>query len=190
MPDQERYYAGLVAAHAEIPIQYYPYTLPDTLESSEHIAPEPGYLPNSNSITPEQLNGDSRVLSLGRGRRPTLTYPSRTFLWDLLRREEFGHFAYAVGQQWRMYGSFRRSMRSLPSGANGVDLLQRCSHAGSIRPLPSTMIWQRVQRTVMPGSESQDQRRGMAETAFWSNFFGHCDPGFTGQPVKMRFPYI
>ena len=46
--------------------------------------------------------------------------------------------------------------------------------------------WRAVTRQTL----AADPRRGLATQPLWPHFFGWADPGFTGMPIRARFPFF
>jgi asparagine synthase (glutamine-hydrolysing) len=154
-------------------------------------APEPGPLGSETTQArlARALAGYSRVSLSGLGGDPLL-YPSRTFVTNMLRSGDWIHLARLLTQQMAHTGK-------LPPLYLRAGLKRRLARA---RP-PSLPAWINPalaarfgllerQRQVMARIETQDPRRGMAESPFWSNQFTWGDPGYTGQPLEARHPFF
>lgn len=190
--DEERYFAGLVAAHAGIPIEYFTAPAADTLDPDDtsHLNPEPG------SIAPLSTQWDivrdgarfSRVVLSGLGGDPLL-YPSQTFLLDLLRHGDLILFARGFAQQLQM-------QRRVPPLYILSSLKRRVGITSSPMPrwlnpaFAARLDLRQRWKEVMAAMDSQDKRRGMAEDPFWSNLLSSADAGYSSLPVKVRFPFF
>lgn len=189
-PDAERHYAGLVASYAGIPIEFVWSGASEELDSAE-VMPEPGFIAPSSGLAQiaQRVAGFSRVMLSGLGGDPIL-YPSSTFLLHLVRDLHWFRFAHVIAQSvWLrrelppLYigGRLRYRLRRFPpepfpnwlcdSFSKGLDLESR---------------WHQVHKQI----ELEDPRRGMAEAAYWSNMLSFGDPGYSGSPIKIRFPFF
>lgn len=102
MPDDERYYAGLVAKALGIPCHYQAadqYTLYDRWEQFEYHTPEPVDAPLAAIHVDhfQQVAAHSRVTLGGLGGDPAL-YPSSTYLHNLLKNLRIGQLLAEVGK--------------------------------------------------------------------------------------------
>jgi asparagine synthase (glutamine-hydrolysing) len=191
MPDRERYYAGLVAAHANIPIQFVPFTLPGAPDLTfTNPPPEPGNIPGEvrNALGHDQAEV-SRVSLSGVGGDPLLM-PSRTFLFELIRRGKWGNLARVLSQYRQMEGTLpplyvRSSLKRRTQGARTSPLPRWLNPSFAAR-LGLAARWSEVTAQI----RARDPRRGMAESPFWSNFFSQWDPGYTHKPTKLYYPFF
>jgi asparagine synthase (glutamine-hydrolysing) len=192
-PEDEGGYARLVAEQAHLTIEYLPPPAPPTpdLDHIPYTAPEPGPLGVEGPEPPlaRALLGYSRVTLSGLGGDPLL-YPSRTFVYDLLRGGDWIRLARLVRLELARTGKLpplylraalkRRLRRGRPltlptwidpAFAARLGLLER-------------------QRQVTARIEAHDPRRGLAESPFWSNLLAWGDPGYNGLPLEARHPFF
>ncbi len=192
-PEDEGGYAGLVAEHAQLAIEYLPPPVPPPPDPDHilHTAPEPGPLgiEGPEAQLARRLLGYSRVSLSGLGGDPLL-YPSHTFVTTLLRRGDWIRLARLVTLQLTRTGR-------LPPLYLRAALKRRLGRARPLT-LPTWIdpefaarlgLLER-RRQVWAGIETQDPRRGLAESPFWSNQLAWGDPGYTGLPLEVRHPFF
>ena len=179
IPDDEGVYAEEVAKQSGFPVEFVVservmQVPPPTSPTRIPAEPGPTYAPGWYDIS-LSVSAFARVLFAGFGGDPAL-YPA-PFSWRAARA--------ALGQRqwlWPLRGIRRllfartRQQRqpSLPPWVNR----QFASHLD----LASRLVKRR--QHAMP------ERRGMVEAALWRTIFAWSDPGFTGLPVKLRFPFF
>jgi asparagine synthase (glutamine-hydrolysing) len=192
-PEDEGGYARLVAEQAHLAIEYLPPPAPPPPDPDHipHIAPEPGPLgiegPEAQLV--RSLVGYSRVSLSGLGGDPLL-YPSRTFVTTLLRRGDWIRLARLVRQQLAHTGKLpplylRAALKRRLGGAQPPAL------PAWINPVFAARLGLlERRRQVVAHIETQDPRRGLAESPFWSNQLAWGDPGYTRLPLEARHPFF
>ncbi|MDX6500236.1 MAG: hypothetical protein QOG23_3496 [Blastocatellia bacterium] len=198
IPDEERYYSGLVAEHLGIPINYLAvdnYSLYERWDQPFLAYPEPMYFPLS-AISFDLFNRISnygRVMLSGDGGDLALL-PSVKYLSQQLRSFRWWHifksFLKHVGTYRRVPAlGFRTAFRS-----------------GRGKPVAQTTypIWLapsfkrrlelsgRFERNDLTGSGSRTRPEayGGLMSSAWSNIFEQEDPGFTSVIVEKRNPFF
>lgn len=180
IPDDEGDYAQEVAEMAGFPIEYLvaeDYIGQAPGEHPEYIYPEPLLIPEQVAeveIT-RRIAGYSRVLLAGFGGDPAL-YPSPSSQDKSL----LGYIRYLRARvrlrtrlrQWLCIG---QQKIDCPDWFN-PDFAERMQLKGRLQE----------RLTVSP----QKDRYGMTSAPLWSNIFAWSDPGFSGFPVKVRFPFF
>lgn len=195
--DDEGEYAAQVAEMAGFPIEYFvaeEYIQQAPPEPPEYIYPEPLIIPTQIAevdIT-RRVAGSARVLLAGFGGDPAFC-PSQSYWYKLLQTGQVGYF---MGDAL----SYIRSFRRLPRLGLRTQL-RRWLGRGQLEPqdidfpdwfnpdfAERANLKERQQEILT--AQPQRDRYGMAASPFWSNIFAWSDPGFTGFPVKMRFPFF
>lgn len=179
LQEEEGPYAGQVAAYCGFPVervvaeQHFQNVPPS---APTWLPPEPSLL----SAPPEleivkRVNRFARVLLVGLGGDPALNAPpfSWSGAWAALGQGEWGWPLRCARRAW---GSRRRASRATllppwihPRLADRMDLRERIDQLR--RP-------------------SYSQRVGMAEAPLWRAFFAWSDPGASGFPLRVRFPFF
>jgi asparagine synthase (glutamine-hydrolysing) len=192
-PEDEGRYARLVAEQAHLAIEYLRPAAapPPDLDHVLHSAPEPGPLGPKGPEAPlaHALLGYSRVSMSGLGGDPLL-YPSRTFVTTLLRGGDWIRLARLVRGQLARTGKLpplylRAGLKRWLGGARPSTLPAWINPAFAAR---LGLLERR--RQVLARIETHDQRRGMAESPFWSNQLAWGNPGYSGLPLEARHPFF
>ena len=98
IPDEERHYSGLVAAHLNIPIHYHvadDYQLYERWDQPELHRPMPHHYPLDGELgrSPEKVVRRSRVVLTGEG-GDIIFCPSGSYFDDLLKSRQWGRLAH------------------------------------------------------------------------------------------------
>ncbi|MEM7058130.1 MAG: asparagine synthase-related protein [Pseudomonadota bacterium] len=162
-------------------------------DSPSHVYPEPHIIPSqvAEIEIASRVSQNSRVLLAGFGGDPALFPPDNPFGQVL----KGGRIVSAIGG---LFGIYRRTGRLPRPGLRtwlrkntAADVLARTA------TLPDwidaefagrTHLVERLRDTVLK-RELRD-RAGMAIAPTWSNIFAWSHPGFSGQPLKTRFPFF
>lgn len=191
IPDDEGDYATQVAEMAGFPIEYlvaedYIGQVPG--EHPEYIYPEPLLIPDQAGDVElmGRIAGYSRIMLVGFGGDPAL-YPRpsspdksllgyihslrarlrlRTRLRQWLKRERQERFGSAHRKQQKI---------DFPDWFN-PEFAERMQLKARLE-----------EQLTAPG---QRDRYGMTSAPLWSNIFAWSDPGFSGFPIKVRFPFF
>ncbi len=195
--DDEGNYAAKVAEKAGFPIEYlvaedYIRQAPD--ETPEYTYPEPLGFPNqmAEAAVTRRVAEYGRVLLAGFGGDPALALPWCYWI-DLLRHNRFSSLVRDTLEYIRAFHrppgfglrtQIRNWMGKLrypfdfpywidPNYAQRIGLEAR-----------QRKIWTSV------GCHKMRSHYGMSAAPLWSSIFAASDPGFTGLPVKVRFPFF
>lgn len=192
--DDEGDYAAQVAEMAGFPIEYLvaeDYIGQAPPERPEYIYPEPLIIPTQ--IAEVEINrrvaGYSRVVLAGFGGDPAL-YPSPSYWYKLLQTGQVGHF---MGDLM----SYIRSFRRLPRLGLRTQLRRWLGKGRQNIEFPDWFNPDFAERANLKARQQeiltatpQRDRYGMTSAPLWSNIFAWSDPGFTGFPLKVRFPFF
>lgn len=200
IPDQERYYAGLVARALSLPIRFLPadgYQLYERRDQPELFKPEPydsplaaaefDHLQAAGTFSRVVLNGEGPDMELKEGKR---------YFIELLRQLQLGEFL-------RDASRYAFKHRRLPPFGILSKLKRRLGMQPWTPPFPPWFnpefartldLPARAQRMWGIAAEFKDlDRREAYQTTFnplCCNFFEWHDPGFTRVPVEVRFPFF
>jgi asparagine synthase (glutamine-hydrolysing) len=195
--DDEGDYATQVAEAAGFPIECLvaeDYIQQAPPEQPEYISPEPLMIPNQLAETEinRRIAGCSRVLLAGFGGDPAL-YPSPSYWYTLLQTGKFQHFMLDAL-------AYIRCFRRLP-GLGLRTQVRRWLKRGDLRqqeidfpdwfnPDFAGQVKLRARLEEILTAPPQRDRYGMANAPLWWNIFAWADPGFSGFPLKVRFPFF
>ena len=195
--DEERYYAGLVAAHLNLPIHYQAVDEPDLMEPCRLTAhwPEPvhGFLSDGYFLLLQQAAGRSRVLLNGDGGDEILK-KSPAYFYRMLRGLRWGCLAVEVSQSVFIHG--RLPQIGLRSS------LKRWRHGeAQAQPFPTWLNPEFSARLDLPGRWEQFRQPPPGDhplrpelqrilTSPLMRGFETADPGATGQPLEFRYPFL
>ncbi|WP_254565625.1 asparagine synthase-related protein [Oscillatoria sp. HE19RPO] len=197
LTDDEGDYATQVAQMAGFPIEYLvaeDYIQQAPPERPKYLYPEPLLIPTQ--IAEVEINrriaGYSRVLLAGFGGDPAF-YPSPSYWYQLLQSGRVGHFMLdALGY----IRSFRRLPRLglrtqlrrwLKGGQQGS---QDINFPDWFNPDFAERANLKARLEEILTATPHTDRYGMTFAPLWSNIFAWSDPGFTGFPLKVRFPFF
>ena len=194
--DEEGHYASLVAEAAGIPLEFVP-VAPDAIPAAAGTAlalnPEPGFIPGLSTYGQimERVAAHGRVLLAGFGGDPLLN-PTPGYLVRLAQAGRWGRLAGALGQHLRWHGRLPPPyLRSTLRQQRGQGPRLGTPPANWIDPgFAARVDLKARRRRVLEAEQVADQRLGMASLPFWSNLFAHGDPGFSGTPVRLRYPFF
>lgn len=200
IPDRERYYSKLVAETLGIPIQYLvadDYQLFEGWEKPELHQPEPMANPllaiSLDHI--KQMADHSRVALKGSGGDPIL-YPSGSYFFTLLKSLRWGELLTAVG--WY----FRTNRRLPPVGLRTQ--LKRSLKLWHPKPYPNpkwlhpelvTRLdlparWDKLVQERLMVHPTRSEAYQTLTSSNWPCLFEFFDPGVTGYPVEIRYPFL
>ncbi len=177
IPDQEGMYAQLVAKHSGFATDLFvteDYINREPDWSPAYALPEPWGLPGM--AAEEAINRHvatyACVYLMGFGGDPLLA-PTRVGWSRALRNGYFKVFLGAMRRRWRArrHPPLSPPAWIQPSFVQSQDLYAR---------------WD----ARMADGPNHNGYRGMADDSLWDNIFMVADPGFTGVPVKARFPFF
>lgn len=199
----ERYYASLVAEHLGIPIHFRNLTgkmVDSTWAETEVHTPEPVANPLNLVSDREQyqvMAHQNRVWFYGEGPDNALSDEWPPYLFDLIRRREFGRLAKGLGQMVirtrhipflsRILHPFRVWWRGKPEQAHFPAWLDQ-SFASRLRLRER---WEENQRASTP---SPHPRRPEAYRSFagllWEHLFSQFDAQAIGAAAEFRHPFV
>lgn len=201
IPDQERYYSGLVAEALGIPIHYLvadDYKLFDVVQQPEFHHPEPRDL-SLVAISLEQFQrvaSHSRVVLDGNGGDPVFySWGAYFYVVHLLKNLEFGPLVTDIVQyvenhkrlpqpglrsRVKRWLGLRRTIPTYPDWINPefsakLDLPTRWQQFHQEKPLI---------HPIRPEAYQQ------LTSSMWPHLFESCDPGVTGFPLEVRYPFF
>ncbi len=200
IPDQERYYSGLVANALEIPIDYqaadnyYPYQRWDT---PEFQLPEPTHNPFSviHFERMQRVASHSRVALSGDGGDEALvgatvremlhTMPFSAVVADVYR----SWFQYHVAPPWG--SGVVAALRSWLKKAD-KDTYPHWINPSFARRLSLKDRWQEVRgsKQKQPLTSARSRAYGRCSSSLWVPHLEQSDPQFCGIPVEIRYPFI
>ncbi len=183
IPDDEGDYAKEVAEMAGFPIEYLvaeDYIQQAPGEHPEYIYPEPLLIPEQVAevdIT-RRIAGYSWVLLAGFGGDPAL-YPAPSSQDKSL----LGYIRY-LRRLLRLRTRLRQWLKREQQGQQKIDF------PDWFNPDFAERMQLKARREERFTLSPQTDRYGMATAPLWSNIFAWSDPGFSGFPVKVRFPFF
>lgn len=189
IPDDEGDYAKEVAQMAGFPIEYLvaeDYIGQAPGKQPEYICPEPLLIPEQVAeveIT-RRIAGYSRVLLAGFGGDPAL-YPAPSSQDKSLQNQNnaLGYIR-SLRTRVRLRTRLRQWLKKEPQGQQEIDFPDWFNPDFAERMQLKARLQERL--TAPP----QLDRYGMATAPLWSNIFAWSDPGSSGFPVKVRFPFF
>ena len=196
--DEERYYAGAVARHLQVPIEFLPqddYALYE--RQSELRWPEPSHDP-CGAASADLINlaaSRSRVVLTGEGGDEIL-YPSKSYIYGLARGLRLAPLAAGVGRCLFLYGhvpqvGFKTALGRWRNGRSQPGE----GYPGWLNPgfadrLELPARWKRLNRTFVPEHSVRPEACAFLASPLIQGFFEAYDPGTTGVPVEIRHPLM
>ncbi|MDO8432474.1 MAG: asparagine synthase-related protein [Candidatus Binatus sp.] len=202
IPDDERYYAGLVAARLGIPIHFR--ALDDLMidpgwQSAALSTPEPVAYPLARAEELKyfrDLSGHGRVFFYGEGPDNALNYEWRAYLTYLARRGRWPRLVRDVLAHMIAH-------RRVPLVSTLLRTAGRRAHVPFSNPqfpmwmdedfvsrLDLRARWAAVQRPTTSDHPVRPVGYGSFCTPIWQGLLDCFDPGFTGAPLEIRHPYL
>jgi len=202
VPDQERYYAGLVAEHLRIPIRFH---VPDDrpvgweLDTPFVHTPEPFF--GCLELAPHAahfraLPSTARVFLYGEGPDDALTYEWRSYLDGLRRGRKWARLgrdiAFHVGAHHRiplLSGLPRTWLRNRCAQPAGPDLLASLNQEF----VSAQRLRERIRLEPRPELSGHPWRPVAYEnftSAIWPSAHEWLNAGHTGVAVDIRHPYL
>ncbi len=201
IPDDERYYSGLVASHLGIPIHYRVLDR-EMLDSPWHDfwawSPEPmccGLPLPAERAHFAALSNHGRVFFHGEGPDNALLYEWRAYLAFLARRGRWRRMAADIARHVAAH-------RRVPLIASAPRMVR--DYVAAKRNKPQFPHWLNPGFASRTGSQcARDTRQSTAvahpvrprahasfDSPLWQRLFHTFDPEFTHSPVEVRHPYL
>jgi len=187
--DDEGDYAAQVAEMAGFPIEYLvaeDYIGQAPPERPDYIYPEPLLIPTQVAEVDltGRVAGYSRVRLAGFGGDPAL-YPAPSSQDKLLQNQNnaLGYIR-SLRTRVRLRTRLRQWLKREPQEQQKIDFPDWFNPDFAAR-----MQLKGRQHEILTAPPQTD-RYGMTSAPLWSNIFAWSDPGFTGFPVKARFPFF
>jgi asparagine synthase (glutamine-hydrolysing) len=201
IPDQERYYSGLVAKGLSIPIEYLvadDYQLYDRCEQPEWRCPEPTEFPLTALVVDHltRIAAHSRVMLSGDGGDPGLSH-SRSYFTGMLRRGRLDPILACVGRHLWSFKRFPRiGFRTVVKDWLGL------GESPWQRPYPVWLNKSFAARLDLPLRYEHIYKEpalvhplrpepyNSLTHVYWQDSFERGDPGVTSVPVEGRYPFF
>ncbi len=199
IPDEERYYAGAVARHLNIPVEFLPmddYAL--YARQSELHWPEPMHGPvgaaSADFFT--LAASRSRVVLTGEGGDEIL-YPSKSYIYKLVKGLRLAPLVAGVGRCLFLYGhvpqvGFKTALGRWRNGRSKPGE----GYPGWLNPgfaarLELPARWKRLNRTFVPEHPVRPEACAFLVNPLIQDCFEkYYDAGTTGMPVEFRHPLL
>lgn len=195
--EEEGKYAAQVAEMAGFPIEYLvaeDFIEQMPLEHPAYVHPEPLIIPDQMAEVEisQRIASFSRVLFAGFGGDPLL-YPTSDYESKLRQQGQIQHALTDLI-------TYIRARHRLPRFGVRGRVRQWLNKGQSKQPEINLPNWiapdfdkriglkDRLQEQLTASREQA--RYGMTTEPLWSNIFAWSDPGFSGSPVKVRFPFF
>lgn len=198
IPDEERHYSGLVAAHLNIPIHYHVadgYQLYERWDQAELHRPIPQHYPLMASWVDwiKMIVRRSRVVLTGEG-GDIIFSPSGSYFDDLLKSMQWGRLTKEIAQslKYRRLPRFGLRSRLLPwrYRAKGFDFPGWLDQSFS-DGLGLKARWARFKNPLLPSYPVRKRvYQALTNPAWPDDWQKLYDPGVTGLPVEFCHPYL
>ena len=200
IPDEERYYSGLVASALNIPIHYLPaddYHLYERFEQKDFLPPQPMNHPLLVSWVDllQLAAGNCRVMFTGEAGDGIL-YPSASYVQKMAKGFRLVKLALELGRCLCHYGQ-------IPPVGLRTGLRRWLSPNGDRPPYPPWLSrdfearaglrarWERLISEVEPPQLMREEIYQKLKYPFWQHFFETIfDPGATRLPLEFCHPYF
>jgi asparagine synthase (glutamine-hydrolysing) len=199
IPDQERYYAGIVAKALDIPIHYLvadDYRLYERWGEATLHQPEPVHEPNLalNVDLLQRMAQQSRVAVTGWDGDTFLVESIRPHFKDLKRREQWGQLLcdtgrYAWSQRWLQPLRYRRHLRPKMQATNAPQYPSWLNQAFAER-LKLQERWQAINGRQIVYHPTRPYAYGVTSLPGWSQSAEGYAPNVTHRPLEVRHPLV
>jgi len=203
LPDEERYYSGLVAEHLDIPIHY---QVADDLElckggeDIEGCAPEPTLIPlvKSNKEYYQAMTSHSRVTLSGEGGDGVFhSEGSYYYGVSMIRKGKIGTLILEIWKYWQSHKHIPQpGIRARLKEALGISSWTP-SYPAWLNPSLEKQLnlkarWKNVyhQGKLKPIVSFRPEAYAMLVEPFGSYLFESYDSSVTGFPTEVRYPYF
>ncbi|MDJ1171847.1 asparagine synthase-related protein [Roseofilum sp. BLCC_M154] len=201
LPDEERYYSGLVAEHLDIPIHYQvadDFEVCKGMEEIEECTPEPSIisLTRKNKEYEKKITAQSRICMSGEGGDGVFSNEGAYYYSLYLIKKG------KIGTLLREWLSYCLSHRRFPQPGIRARIKEKLQISSWQSPYPVwlnlqwaekrnlTLRWNKafvrpkLMHPVRPEAYSSLTSR------FWPYLFERYDPGITHSPLEVRYPYF
>jgi asparagine synthase (glutamine-hydrolysing) len=200
IPDQERYYSGMVAAHLNLPIHYLAaddYQLYERWDQPELQWPEPNHDPLASIWIDlvKQFVGQSRVILTGEGGDPLLC-PSKSYFYKMLKSLRWGQLAMQTARCLFTYRrlppiGFKSGLRRWWRGNGNTPSISSWLNPHFVVRLGLTARWAQIIQEPFPSHPIRNEAYQGIISSYWQNFFErYFDPGVIGLPVEFYHPFF
>jgi asparagine synthase (glutamine-hydrolysing) len=197
IPDEERYYSGLVAAKLDIPIHYLAadaYRPYDRWDRGGFQQPEPCHAPMA-AITVDQYQQaavHSRVMLTGEG-GDVILRPSFSYLLNLLRSFKLGRVIndvslYVLKHRRFPRIGFRTRLKNWLHKPVWEPAYPHWLNPDFESRLNLKERWKQVYAEPPLVHPNRPEAYGLLTSPFWASQFETYDPEFTKSPVEVRHP--
>jgi asparagine synthase (glutamine-hydrolysing) len=203
MPDRERYYAGAVAKHLGIPIDFEPaddYGWYEAYQRGTIASPDPVHVPvlgpEPRFSTLGAIARHSSIALFGEGPDNAMHYEWKPYLRHQLKQMHIGHLL-------RDIASFPFLFRDIPIRKTIVYAFRgRPNTSSSSHALPEWLNRDFAARVDLPKRFREiqlsrnlvhpvrPQGHGSFSLPLWQFIFEGHDPGVTGVPLEVRHPFV
>ena len=204
IPDQERHFAGMAAAHLGIPIHFHAgddYGFFESCRNTNRTSPEPGFITDfgASPVNAEMagIAGESRVALYGEGPDNALYYEWKPYFKYELGK---GH----AGRVLKDIATFPLLFRQIPFWKRRPRVKHTDPPRREIDPLPPWLDADFAKNLHLAeryadfnrGGSSRDvhpvrpQAYQSLSIALWQFVFEWHDPGITGLPLEVRHPFL
>ena len=198
--DEERYYAGLVAAKLETPIEFRGWT-PDSIDPEWHQTcfhtPEPVPYPASLSADCAhfgRMATHSRVAFYGEGPDNALRYEWSSYCSYLFRRRRFGRLLYDLGCQAvldpRLFVVAARRILTRPVDDKTDSSFPDWLNADFEKRFQLRERWQQLQSRPSSAHPIRPVSHGSFDLSLWQSIFEGYDPASTRATLEVRHPFL
>ena len=200
IPDEERYYAGLVAEALKIPIDFHANDqtgLRKDLNRQDYCWPEPVHSPGAEGgpARMRQIALRNRVALTGFGADPGLSCLLSVYFLDLLRKRQFGQalagaMRYLVAER-RFSRLYLRTRWNRWFASKG----QAPQYPGWLnRDLEKSLAlrerWEALQQPSIPNAAVRPVAYEAMLDPTWPMLFEGCDSGVTRIPLEVCHPFF
>ncbi len=199
IPDQERHYAGIAARSLGLPVQFWvadDYRLYEGWERPEIRGPMPLHQPFALAAYQQRqsLGRHSRVLLYGQGSDEAMC---RSTALDIFRGMSPRAAVYNLGRAWQKYrihpplgsglAERYRKWRNLPTDGSRYPVWLNPQFEAR-QNLPER--WHSLNWNSAHAHPLRPEAYQRLTSPLWAGLFEMVDPGASGTPVEVRFPFL
>ncbi len=202
IPDEERYYSGLVASALGIPIHYLvadDYDLYERWDQPQICTPEPCHEPTGLAISFDllkEISSDVRVAFYAEGPDNLLHYEWQPYIFHLIKSLQIKRLFVDVA----FYILSQRRLPFLPGIPRRLKSLIYNRRAGSRFPkwfskdlalrLDLSKRWKEVNQRCRADHSLRPVAYDSLGSPLWQSLFEGYDPGVTSFPLEVRYPFM